>query len=334
MQTMLTMMSAILLQAVSQFLLFTLKSDFRNAIMKTETIRRKSSMILDQLRQLDHLTDQEKALVSFILENSGQLENMNGKQLADACFVSASGVTRLCQKLGFKGYPDFKIRLVSELHDAQNNRYADVSVSLIDKPASAQKTMEAFYSRVIYENNCLISQAKLMNVCQRMRQASVIDIYGTGMNYYQAETAAFHFRMLGYTACALSAVNAYAITAIQKDSPHLSFIISHTGNNPSMVTAAKMLQRHGQPVIAITQLDKEEDNTLAKYSNIVLPIYATKEFASLHALSFPISVGYVFNLIFYTLLAMNPSGYENNDAMNFYHALLEIGRKEDGKDGN
>lgn len=292
------------------------------AIMRAEITRRKSSMIVDQLRQLEHLTDQEQALVSFILLHPERIEGMNGKQLADVCFVSASGVTRLCQKLGFKGYPDFKIRLVSELHDAQNNRYADVSGSLIDLPASAQKTMEAFYNRITYETNALISQAKLMNVCQRMMHASVIDIYGTGLNYYQAETAAFHFQMLGYTACALSALNAFAISAIPEGTVHLSFIISHTGNNPSMVTAAKALKSHNQPIIGITQMDTQKENALAKYSDVVLPIYATNEFRTLHTLSFPISVEYAFNLIFYTLLAMSSSDYEKSDAMDFYHAML------------
>lgn len=42
---------------------------------------------------------------------------MSSRELGHQTFTSAASVTRFCQKLGVKGFPEFKIKFVSELRD-------------------------------------------------------------------------------------------------------------------------------------------------------------------------------------------------------------------------
>ena len=42
---------------------------------------------------------------------------MSSRELGHQTFTSAASVTRFCQKLGVKGFPEIKIKFVSELRD-------------------------------------------------------------------------------------------------------------------------------------------------------------------------------------------------------------------------
>ena len=54
------------------------------------------------------LTSQERRIVSIIAARLSRVAFMPGPQLAQACGVSVSAVTRFAQKLGYKGFPELK----------------------------------------------------------------------------------------------------------------------------------------------------------------------------------------------------------------------------------
>ena len=71
-------------------------------------------MIIDKIKALDHLTIQEKYLVDYILDNPDDILQKNINELAQLSYTSTATVSRLCKKLGFKGYKDFKYQYATE----------------------------------------------------------------------------------------------------------------------------------------------------------------------------------------------------------------------------
>lgn len=71
-------------------------------------------MIIDKIKSLNHLTVQEKYLVDYILENPRHIFKKNINEIAKESYTSVATVSRLCKKLGFRGYTDFKFEYVSE----------------------------------------------------------------------------------------------------------------------------------------------------------------------------------------------------------------------------
>ena len=71
-------------------------------------------MIIDKIKALDHLTIQEKYLVDYILGNPDDILQKNINELAQLSYTSTATVSRLCKKLGFKGYKDFKYQYAAE----------------------------------------------------------------------------------------------------------------------------------------------------------------------------------------------------------------------------
>lgn len=61
-------------------------------------------LIKDALEDTELMSDSEKELASFFLQERLDVAALTARQLAASLFVSPSTVTRFCQRLGFSGF--------------------------------------------------------------------------------------------------------------------------------------------------------------------------------------------------------------------------------------
>lgn len=59
----------------------------------------------------EHLTNNEKILVKFFQSQGDNLAHITLDEIASATFVSQATVVRLCKKLGYKGWREFKVSI-------------------------------------------------------------------------------------------------------------------------------------------------------------------------------------------------------------------------------
>ncbi|MBM6838088.1 MurR/RpiR family transcriptional regulator, partial [Clostridium saudiense] len=72
--------------------------------------------IFTQLRNTKNLTNNEKQIVNFILDNPNAFLNMNSDQICKKCFVSTTTLYRLCQKLNLSGLSDLKVKMSGSIN--------------------------------------------------------------------------------------------------------------------------------------------------------------------------------------------------------------------------
>ena len=72
-------------------------------------------MIIDKMKTLDHLTIQEKYLVDYIINNQEDILKKNINELAKLSYTSSATISRLCKKLGFNGYKEFKYQYAADV---------------------------------------------------------------------------------------------------------------------------------------------------------------------------------------------------------------------------
>ena len=139
-------------------------------------------MIIDKMNTLENLTNQEKAVVDYIIANPKALLEMSVNELANASYTSASTITRLCKKLGTKGYADMKFIYVSEYPEMMK-----LKDSLKVVPFSRNSgiddiihTMPLIYSRAIDHTRSMLDRNTVIRVSNLMKRAQVIDLYGDG----------------------------------------------------------------------------------------------------------------------------------------------------------
>src|SRR5277367_4537551 len=68
----------------------------------------------------------EQRVADFILKHPDELIYLTVTELAERTNTSESTVVRLCQKIGYKGYQEFKIVLARDLVEPTHDIYAEV----------------------------------------------------------------------------------------------------------------------------------------------------------------------------------------------------------------
>lgn len=65
--------------------------------------------LIQQMKKQENMTERERDICNYMLEHPERVETISSRELGHATFTSAASVTRLCQKLGQKGFPEFKL---------------------------------------------------------------------------------------------------------------------------------------------------------------------------------------------------------------------------------
>lgn len=73
------------------------------------------SNLLKKLQNTALLSDTEIIVAKYLIENYRDVSNLSTRELAKRTFTSSAAIVRFCQKLGFEGYSDFRIRFLTEM---------------------------------------------------------------------------------------------------------------------------------------------------------------------------------------------------------------------------
>lgn len=72
-------------------------------------------ILLEKLKTTNLFTKTEQQVVDYLLLNKDQIYNITIGSLAKKTYSSNASIIRICKKLGFSGFKDFKIALLLEL---------------------------------------------------------------------------------------------------------------------------------------------------------------------------------------------------------------------------
>lgn len=113
------------------------------------------------------LNENDLYILKFICSNKKECSNLSINKLGDKCNVSRTTILRFTQKLGFKGYSEFKVFLRWQEEDQADN--------VIEKDY-----VNKFYLD-IEETKKNLKRKNLWEICKLLYEADRVFIYGTGM---------------------------------------------------------------------------------------------------------------------------------------------------------
>lgn len=221
-------------------------------------------MIISKLQFQEGMSQSERALSNYILENADEVVNMNIRELAARSYSSSSTIIRLCKKVGRKGFTDFKVKLASELTvDSKLNYLVDVNV-----PFEAEDSFEKIADKIarisidsISETQQAFHYARLENIVRFLLKCSKINLFGEG----DSLSAAFEFKnkMLRINKYVYieNSYSEQAYQAANADHTQAALIISHSGESEGMIHIAEILKKRNVPIILITS---EGDSSLCR----------------------------------------------------------------------
>lgn len=228
-------------------------------------------MILDTLVNGEvKLSKSEKWIALSVLNNPTKVINQSITSLAEEAGVSLPTVNRFCKKLGFDGYPAFKIQIAQEI--TNTNELLDRFNVDKDTPEVVKRVMSDIQSTIVNVGQNLNAES-IDKATDLLASANSITFFGLGGSGPVALDAQHKFFRFGVPVVAhTDYINQRMIVSMMKEGD-LLVSISFTGRTTEIVETAKIAKKNGVKTIALTS----EDSPLAKLSDVVLHIHTHLE---------------------------------------------------------
>lgn len=227
-------------------------------------------ILIKKLKMQEGLTEREKDIAKYILEHPEQIVEMSSRELGHVTLTSAASVTRFCQKLGLRGFPEFKIKFVSELKDGQfEEEQEKITISERENIVTMVKKATKIQQLAVTETQKNFSYSQLIRVGRMIAAAASVDFYVYDTNIHLAQYGCTLFYHAGKRSSVYSAINIQGLHAVMPPDGHIAIIISHTGRNERLAEIEKLLKKSGTKIIAITS---DEGGIIGKYADEVLTV--------------------------------------------------------------
>ena len=215
----------------------------------------------------------EQRVADFILKHPDELIYLTVTELAERTNTSESTVVRLCQKIGYKGYQEFKIVLARDLVEPAMTIYAAIEPD--DDLATVKTKVFQANAQALRDTIEVLDDAELERAVRAIASARRVDIFGVGGSDPLALDAYHKFLKLGIQAVALSDGDLMAMSSALLGSGDVALGISHTGASRDVTDALNRAKGNGATTIAITH---RPTSPITKVADITL-VTAAKQTA-------------------------------------------------------
>lgn len=145
---------------------------------------------LDRLQEnFQELTRSEQRAASYIMNDPGVMLNISLTDLASQSSSSNSAIIRLCQKLGYAGFSEFRFAIRRQL--MSNDSSSEVS-------SNSHQQLLDIYTRYINRIPLAVSDESLQAVARLITSARHICIWGVNRTYLSARQFSHRLSRIGF----------------------------------------------------------------------------------------------------------------------------------------
>jgi DNA-binding MurR/RpiR family transcriptional regulator len=198
-------------------------------------------------RLLDDMTDGEKRVGSYFMEHPDAAQKSIG-ELIDVSGLGYGTVIRFCQKLGCRGFQEFKVLMARD--------------AIATRPATPSDGTGAYDSIVQRLNEDILRTAQNLDIqeveraAEALCEASRVLCVGVASSAPLALSLDWKIKRFGIVSSCISDGYVMAVEAslLRKDSVLVA--VSSSGATKDIVTAARLAREGGATVIAVTNFTK------------------------------------------------------------------------------
>lgn len=224
-------------------------------------------------------------------------------------------------QLEFAGYPELKLTLAAEV--SQKNR---IDQLLANEPITEKstyedivKTLPVLYDKALTNTRLSLKKNTINRINHFLQEAECIDIYGSGISYILAQSAAFKFSTLGLECCAYESINSHYLAA-RKHKKTVAILISLTGSNHSVIRMARYLgEATKNHIVGIVGPHHE---TMGELCHELVEIPNRDSLLSLDVISSFTAATYVLDIFFSLLLSKRYEEHARSSLEMLHHVPL------------
>lgn len=225
-------------------------------------------MILTRLKQLEsELSPSEQKVARYILSFSKEAVRKNIQEIAEASDTSASAVTRLCKRIGIKGFSELKVLIAEDIavQAGEEQPFYVPNFSDTDDEETLVSNLLKSVSMNIEMIPALLSLSELKKSAERLLSSKHILLLGIGASHIVAEDFSQKCLRIGILASCPSEEDLILLAASALSSDDTAVIISYSGETPVIKKAAKEAKAHGAEIVAITRFGTSSLSSAADY---------------------------------------------------------------------
>src|SRR4051812_48177583 len=134
-----------------------------------------------KLREVSNgLSAKERGVADYIIANKPSLKNMSIQTLAKANDVSTTTILRLCHKLGYQGFSDLKIDLITASGSSRQDNVLQEDINLDDSIETVNGKIHLIEKSSIDETHAMMNTEQLAKANELIRNSNKVVIYGAG----------------------------------------------------------------------------------------------------------------------------------------------------------
>lgn len=256
-------------------------------------------LIKDQLREKKNMSNNEKVVANYLLKADENIEKDTVRTVAEKTYTSPSTIIRLCHKLGFTGFSDFKNKFLNEVKYF-NLQFQNVDVNFpFRREDTAREVMSKItdlYIETIKDTEKVVDMRTLLRCRKICSESEEIHIFSYGTYLNQAYSFKEKMMKIGKKVMISSNLNYQLYEAEIMQAGDIAIIISYSGETNNSLLIAKQCRKNNIPTIAITSIG---ENDLTKICDETLYI-STKEslYKNIGDYSIHLSVSYVLDVLY------------------------------------
>lgn len=227
--------------------------------------------ILIKLRENKDFTANEEDIAKYIIKNFRNIRKLDTNIIAAKTYTSNASVTRMCKKIGFNGFQDFKMKMIEEVVSLENQEI-NFDNSDIDKKDSAAIIIEKLNKLSIsslQETKLLQEVSMIDSVVDLITEKEVIDFYGIGASHIVCLDAQYKFMRAGKIVNTFEGLDLQHVQAVNSNTEHLAILISYSGLTKEILDIAEILQEKDIETVSVTGYGNNKLVKKCKYNLFV-----------------------------------------------------------------
>ena len=239
-------------------------------------------MILAKIHnKYNTLTETEKKIAAYVLNNPLQVTTLTAKELAACCDTVQSAVIRFCKSIEVSGFAELKLILARESTTGETVKTLP-AFSRSDDTETIFKKVFASGIRTLKDTLSMLDFAKIEEIVNVLVTARNVYIFGVGTSSTVAADAGYRFSQFGIPAHACTDQLFMNVLAGNLKEGDVAVGISHSGQTKAVVDALRRAKNAGASTIALTSF---ADSLLSQECDLTISVYADEKNYPVEAVS-------------------------------------------------
>ncbi len=262
--------------------------------------------VISKMKEMQsELTAKEKKISKYILQHLDKIVYMNTYQIADKCKVSQASVVRFAKKLGYSGFPEFKISFGRDM----GRRDVEEKINFIYEDIQETDELDDLIKKIAYANSNIIQDTysildtnTVKEAVEIIKNARKIFILGAGYSGIVAKD--FHYKLgeLGMNSICEADYHIQLASISTLNENDVVFVISQGGKTVDIYNLVKEAKKRKVKIISVTQMSS---NPIRDLADIKISTIMEKNNFRSTALSSRIAQLTIIDIIYVALITEN-----------------------------